>query len=125
MWDVRIRNRRGQGMIGLLMVVLTVAYLWKSGSLGLIKPASKADLPPQQAQLPELAVANTFKMTAQQVRNSVDDFKQKHYREPKDLAELHRETGLDLKLDPWGGRYYLQKGWLKCTGNATLAEQIW
>ncbi|MBI4866725.1 MAG: hypothetical protein HY816_07210 [Candidatus Wallbacteria bacterium] len=123
---MRWRNRKGQGFIGLLLVVIIVGYLWKSGvvSSGL-KPQTMENQPVALQGLPEAGAMNTFKMAAQQVKNAVADYQMKKSTLPRDLADLHAETGVDLMKDPWGGQYYVQQGWLRCTGNPQAAEKVW
>lgn len=119
------RDRGGQGLIGLVVTMLIIALLYHQGLLKLPKPASKEDLAPPVQQMPETAGLNAFKMAANQVKSSVSHYQMNKPGVPKDLDELHRETGLDLMKDPWGGRYYVQQGWLKCTGNPKVAEKVW
>ena len=136
-------DRRGQGVIALLLVAVTVGYLYKSGLLKMGGSEQQAPLdihqaqsaprpvvqpqasPPPQQAVPVTAVENTFKITAQEVRSAVAVYQMQKSGLPSDLAELHRETGLDLKLDPYGGQYYVKDGWLKCTGNPKLYEKVW
>ncbi|MBI3892766.1 MAG: hypothetical protein HY303_14685 [Candidatus Wallbacteria bacterium] len=121
----RFSSRKGQGFIGLLVAVVIVGYLWKTGVLSGFKPATVATQPAPVQALPDTAALNTFKMTADQVKSAVADYQIKKSGLPRDLADLHAETGVDLMKDPWGGQYYVQQGWLRCTGNPKMAEKVW
>ncbi|TPW01727.1 MAG: hypothetical protein FD129_3307 [bacterium] len=127
------RDRRGQGLIGLLLVVIIIGYLWVGGGKNALQlpaaatPASHSvkSLPKPVQNLPTMAGNSTFKMTAEEIKKAVAEFQLMKGGLPRDLAELHRETGIDLKMDPWGGQYYVHQGWLRCTGNKQLTEKVW
>jgi hypothetical protein len=127
------RDQGGQGLIGLLIVAVIIGYLWVGGSKNMLSlpsgasPASNSvkALPKPVQTMPDLAGKNTFKMTAEEVKKAVAQFQVTKSGNPRDLSELHLETGLDLKKDPWGGQYFVDSGWLKCTGNPKLAEKVW
>lgn len=122
-----ISSKHGQGLIGLLVVIVIIGYLYNQGLLkDVLKPSTPANLPKAQAELPDLARNGTFKSTAQQVRAAVVQFQAEGgNRLPQDLAELHRATGLDLMKDPWEGHYYVEQGHLRCTGNPNISEKVW
>ncbi len=125
------RSRGGIGLIGLLLAALIVAYMVKNGMIdlgGTSKKTGKKPAADARTIAPGIAAAagkSVFKTTAGMVKKAVSSFEMQQSRKPKDLAELHRMTGLDLRKDPWGGHYYVKKGWLRCTGNEDIYEKVW
>ena len=123
----RSRARRaGDGLIGMLLVMLVIGFLMVK-YMDVLFPAKtgKKSVEKVTREMPEEARRAMWSMMVMQINGSVTMFENTKSRKPVSLDEL-AATGLDtLSPDPWGGKYYLQKGWLRCTGNPNKYEKLW
>jgi hypothetical protein len=66
-----------------------------------------------------------FRLHANTVRKLASIHEATHGRRPARLKDLELQ-GLDPEApDPWKGRYRLDKGVLRCTGNPDISEKLW
>ncbi len=117
------RRRSGYTIIGLLVVVVIIALLWKSGIGTYFKPAATVN-EKAVAKLPDEASKQMFHLMCDQARTVASMIETQGGPKPRTWMDL-RKAGLEaMGKDPWGGEYYLKDGYVRCTGNPKIWEKL-
>lgn len=116
-----MRDRRGWGILVVLIAMLIAGYLFvKQAQVMLPAKGGRTT----GTALPDQARIETFKLTAMMVRNAIAMHQASTGKTPSKWDEL-ASLGIDTRQkDPWGGAYYLQSGRLRCTGNPKVSESL-
>ena len=119
----RGRSRSGYTILALLVVILIIGYLYERQLGGAMKRPGGVD-EKVQARLPEEAKNQAFHIVATQVQAAVAMSDAEGKPRPLAWTDLSR-FGIDTLIhDPWGGRYYLKDGRIRCTGNPKASEPL-
>lgn len=123
------RSRPGYTLVGTLVVVVILGYLYTRQMAAVVKPrstaVSKVD-PKVAAAMPDEARLAVFRTVCEQVRTAVSMYENVNGEGPKprswaDLAKMGMNTSM---RDPWEGQYYLKDGFIRCTGNPKVWEKL-
>ena len=118
----RGRSRSGYTIIGLLVSIIIIGFLYNSQLGRLFKPGTETE--PATAKLPDDARKAMFKMLCDQIRTGLQAAESMGKPAPKTWAEVYK-IGLDPGMkDPWEGKFYFKDGWIRCTGNPKAMERI-
>lgn len=118
----RSRSRSGWTILVMLIGALAVGWFY-SRQLGLhAKPAAPGEK--ATTQTADTARNSAWKLVVQQVGNAIAQIDAEGKPRPRTWQELGN-FGIDhLRKDPWGGRYYLKDGYIRCTGNPQVSAKL-
>jgi hypothetical protein len=117
-----MRDRGGWTILVLLISMLIVGFL-VTKQAKIMLPGKDGKAAGQQA-LPDKARVETFRMTAMIVRNAVAAHEAQTGKKITSWDEVLQLGIQGVRQDPWGGKYYVKNGAIRCTGNAQVSERL-
>lgn len=120
-------TRHGSGLLGMLLSAIIVAVLWAQYAGLLYTPTDderrRGD--EKARTLKEEAFRELFHTAAREVLVASNMYEAAKGVRPLSLDQLVAHGVDTRRRDPWGGKFVLDQGTLRCTGNRWISKKLW